>query len=100
MNQCIFTRPARDDLATIASFIGQYNPNAAATFIDYLRDRCHLLASNPHLGRARPELATELRSFPVNSYIVFYRPLSDGVAIVRFLHSARDIPRLFKPRVI
>ena len=47
------------------------------------------------MGRARPELAADLRSFPVGNYIIFYRPIEDGVEIVRVLSGARDIDALF-----
>jgi toxin ParE1/3/4 len=50
-----------------------------------------LLAIQPRAGRLRPELAPELRSFPVGRYVVFYRPQDDGIDVVRVLHSARDI---------
>jgi toxin ParE1/3/4 len=31
----------------------------------------------------------------MGNYIVFYRPLEDGVKIVRVLHAARDIDAAF-----
>jgi toxin ParE1/3/4 len=45
--------------------------------------------------RQREELSPRLRSFPVGSYIIFYRPTQDGVEIARILHGARDFPPLF-----
>ena len=39
---------------------------------------------------------TELRSFPVSRYILFYELVTDGIALVRVLHSARDIPSQFE----
>jgi len=29
-------------------------------------------------------------------YLIFYRPLTDGVEILRAIHGARDIERLFR----
>jgi toxin ParE1/3/4 len=50
------------------------------------------IARHPATGGAPPpELAPELRSFPVGRYVVFYRPQDDGFDVVRVLHSARDI---------
>jgi toxin ParE1/3/4 len=46
------------------------------------------------MGRAREELASELRSFPVRRYVVFYRPLVDGIEVVRVLHGARDVTEI------
>ncbi len=31
-----------------------------------------------------------LRSFTVSPYILFYRPVPDGIRLVRVLHGARD----------
>jgi plasmid stabilization system protein ParE len=44
------------------------------------------------MGRVRPELADELRSFPTRTpYIIFYVAEAKGLLIVRVLHHARDI---------
>jgi toxin ParE1/3/4 len=36
-------------------------------------------------------LATNLRSFPVGSYVIFYVPQSDGVEVVRIMNGRQDI---------
>jgi len=39
------------------------------------------------------------RTWPLKGferYLIFYRPLSDGVEILRVTHGARDIARLFR----
>lgn len=44
------------------------------------------------MGRARPELADGLRSFPTRTpHIIFYMPGADQILVVRVLHHARDI---------
>jgi toxin ParE1/3/4 len=50
----------------------------------------------PLIGRQREELSPRLRSFPVSRYIIFYRPMENGIEIVRVLHGARDFPPLFE----
>jgi toxin ParE1/3/4 len=50
----------------------------------------------PQLGRRREELSPRLRSFPVGRYVIFYRPLENGIEIARVLHGARDFPPLFE----
>jgi toxin ParE1/3/4 len=47
------------------------------------------------LGRSRPELASDLRSFPTGSYIIFYVPIETGIEIVRVVSGNRDIDALF-----
>jgi toxin ParE1/3/4 len=47
------------------------------------------------MGRARPELADQLRSHPFRRYVIFYLPMKDGIDVVRVLHSARDVDTAF-----
>jgi toxin ParE1/3/4 len=63
--------------------------------LDAFMAQARLVATQPHIGRARPELAPELRSVPEGRYVMFYRPLPDGVEIVRVLHGARDLDSVF-----
>jgi toxin ParE1/3/4 len=46
------------------------------------------------IGRARPELREDLRSFPYSAYLVLYRVIDDGVEIVRVVHAARNLDDL------
>ncbi len=49
----------------------------------------------PGLGRSREELAPNLSSSLVEKDVIFYRPDAEGVEILRVIHGARDIPKLF-----
>jgi toxin ParE1/3/4 len=57
--------------------------------------RFELLADNVKIGRERPELKEDLRSFPEGNYLGFYREWAGVVAIVRVLHGARDLDEIF-----
>ncbi|HKW29314.1 MAG TPA: type II toxin-antitoxin system RelE/ParE family toxin [Verrucomicrobiae bacterium] len=96
MNQYRVSDAARSDLDGIWFYIAQDNPDAADGFLRALVSRFPLPASMPEMGRPREELATRLRSFPIGNYIIFYRPLENGVEIARVLHGARDFPPLFE----
>lgn len=85
------TVQADRDLDEIWLYIAMDNIAAADTLLDRIGQRCHLAAKQTMMGRARPELAPNLRSFPVGNYVVFYVPQPDGIAVVRVLHSARDV---------
>lgn len=86
---------ARADLDDIWFYIAQDNLDAADKFIRAVVSRFPKLAAMPQLGRRREELAPRLRSFPVSRYVIFYRPMENGIEIVRVLHGARDFPPLF-----
>jgi toxin ParE1/3/4 len=95
MNQYRVSDTARSDLDDIWFYIAQDNPKAADKFIRTIVSRFPKLAATPGWGRRREELAPGLRSVPVGRYLIFYRPLENGVEIARVLHGARDLPPLF-----
>jgi toxin ParE1/3/4 len=86
---------ARHDLNEIWEYIAQDNLYAAENMVERIEELCQLLAQHPHLGRRREELASGLRSFPAESYIIFYQPITDGIEVVRVLRASRDIDSLF-----
>lgn len=86
---------AQDDIVEIWDYIADDSEAQADAFVDRLDAKFQLLAQQPELGRVREELAPGLRSFPVGRYVIFYMPVSDGIAVVRVLHSARDLDAQF-----
>jgi toxin ParE1/3/4 len=88
------TRLAEQDLLEVIRFIARDDPHAARLFLSEVRERYQQLSANIEMGRSRPDLAPDIRSFPIGSYLILYRSTRDGIVIARFLHSARDIPTL------
>ena len=89
-----FTKDANRDLEKIVSYIGERNPGAAAHLTDRLEAECWRLARDPGIGQPRPDLAENLRFFPVGNYLIFYRERSEGIQVIRILHGARDYRRM------
>jgi toxin ParE1/3/4 len=89
------SRRAAADLAEIWRFIAADDPASARRFLERIEAVARLLAERPLMGRSRPSLAAGLRSFPVGAYVLYYRPTSAGIRIVRVLHGARDLSRFF-----
>jgi len=96
VGQVRITDQADADLLQIATFIAEDKPDAARRLIDLIDEKCRLLASSPEIGWLRNDLSARLRSFPVGSYIIFYRPIEDGIEVIRVLHGARDLPSFFE----
>ena len=96
MSRYRLTGQAQTDLEEIWLYIAEHNIPAADRFLDTLHERFVLLAGQPLLGRARPELAPNLRSLSVGNYVIFYRPIDDGIEVARVLHGARDIDAIFE----
>lgn len=95
MSRYDITAPAKDDLDEIWDYIARDNITAANQLLDQLHLKLALLAYSPGIGRPRDRLLLGLRSFPVGNYLLFYRPIPDGIELVRVLHGARDLPVVF-----
>ncbi|MEO8631634.1 MAG: type II toxin-antitoxin system RelE/ParE family toxin, partial [Betaproteobacteria bacterium] len=87
---------ALDDLSEIWIFIADDSVAQADSFIDSIDAQLRTLATQPLMGRARDELAPNLRSMPIGRYVIFYEALPDGIVIARVLHSARDVEAQFE----
>ena len=96
MTEVRFAVQVSRDLTRIGDSIAQDNPAAAAEFIDAIRKHCYLLASVPLMGRPRPDIGADIRSFPHGPYVVFYRFRSaiDRVEVLRVWHGRRRPPAL------
>jgi plasmid stabilization system protein ParE len=91
-----YTATAKGNLLEIWPVIARDNPAAADRVRDAIDDAARLLASQPRMGRERPEPATGIRSFPTKTpCIIFYQQAHDGVTVVRVLHHARDTDAVF-----
>ena len=94
------SEPAILDLLATASYLERDDPDVARRFLRQARRTFELLADRPEIGRPRGSPEQELsgvRSWPVvgfEKHLVFYRPIRNGVEIVRVLHGARDIESL------
>jgi toxin ParE1/3/4 len=89
------TSQAERDLIEIGLYIAADDPAAADRWLELVDQKCQLLATMPQLGRDRTDLVSNLRSLPVGNYIIFYKPVKEGIVVIRVLHGARDIAALF-----
>jgi len=87
-----FAGSAESDLLEFWLTIAEENLVAADESLDIIQATVALLATQPEMGRSRPELANGLRSFPTRTpYIIFYLPEKEGLLVIRVLHHARDV---------
>jgi toxin ParE1/3/4 len=93
-----YTLPSREDLVEILRYLRQHSHQGARRVQLAIHNTFQLLAENPGIGENRDDFSKGIRSFPVEQYrhyLVFYRPLRDGIIVMRVLHGARDLPRHF-----
>jgi toxin ParE1/3/4 len=90
-----------DELWGIWHFIARDNPDAATRVVEAAYETFKMLADKPGLGRpqkfSNPRLKG-VRSWRVSgfdNYLIFYRPIPEGIQVLHVYHGARDIETLF-----
>lgn len=98
MSRAIVRAAARRDIHNAADYIANDNPTAARRFYAAV-DRTLDSLADPESG-ALYDVGPNLEGLRVwqvkgfKNYLVFYLPISDGIAVVRILHGARDIEQI------
>ncbi len=67
MANVAYSELAEMDLLEIWQYIAEDSPMNADKFIDYLDEKCSLLARSPRIGREFPEFSEGLFGFPVKN---------------------------------
>jgi toxin ParE1/3/4 len=96
MAQVIRSEQAQADLEEIFDYLDSQSTQAADRFAVKFEQSCELHAKHSQIGASSHEYAPNLRHFTVWNYAVFYRPIDDGIEVIRVIHGARDIPKLFE----
>ena len=95
MPELTISPEANQDLLDIWLYIAEDSPMNADQFLDKLHTKALNLSEFKEIGIDRPELAKDLRSFPVDRYMLYYRAVPTGIELVRVLHGSRDSKSLF-----
>jgi len=97
-------RPKADqDLDEQALYLAQQaSTEVGHRFLIAAHETFTLLASQPEMGwqtRLKHPALTSLRLFRISGFdlmLILYRPITDGVEILRVIHGSRDIERLLR----
>ena len=91
-----FTQPAIQDIEQIADYIArQSGLDRADRFLSNLDAKFAKIAQFPNLGRQRDEILPNLRSLPMDNYLILYMPIGQDVEIFRVVSGYRDLSALF-----
>ena len=94
MPRILLAKSAQADLLEAWLYIAEDNPLAADSVLDAIDKDAHPLLLQPLMGRARPELADGLRSWPTSTpYVLFYLADDEGITVLRVLHHTQDVRR-------
>lgn len=88
---------ARIDLARIHHYIARDKPGAADRQVARFFRTIHTLAKHPELGQRYPDFGDNLRGLSVGTYVIFYRPMTNGVEVARMVSGFQDLDALFAP---
>lgn len=98
MRRATFLASVRGDFLAILTYIAEASGSVSAgeAFVQKLRAKCHELAAlEATIGRARPELRADIRSFPYRGYVIFFRYSGERFEVVNVLEGHRDIETYF-----
>jgi toxin ParE1/3/4 len=98
MSQVRRARQAEADLRSISEHIARESGSRAVArnFLTQLDSKIESYSRQPLMGDLGEDLGEGIRTFPFKkNYVVIYRPLDDGIDVLRVFHSARDYPQLF-----
>ena len=88
------SRQALLDLDQIWSYIARDVVEQADRFLDRIQAKLEMLSRQPLIGESRDDLGLNVREVPIGNYVIFYRPIPNGVEVIRVLHAARNIRSL------
>jgi toxin ParE1/3/4 len=101
VRRATFLASVRSDFLSILAYVADASGSVSVgeAFVRKLRSKCHELAAlDSTIGRARPELRADIRSFPYKGYVIFFRYVADRFEIVNILEGHRDIESHFGER--
>jgi len=97
MARIILTSAAKNDLATIWSYIANDNPTAADKLLAQIDAAFDLIRQSPDIGFSVENISPGLRCKPVKrNYLIFYKVRDSEICIAHVLHAARDYERLLE----
>jgi toxin ParE1/3/4 len=97
MRRIRYVESAAKDFDDIFDYLAnEAGTKVALRVLGRIRARCREMASLPGvLGRARPELRPDIRSFVCGSYVVFFRYHEKVLEVVHVAEGHRDLAALF-----
>ncbi|MGB6169406.1 MAG: type II toxin-antitoxin system RelE/ParE family toxin [Geitlerinemataceae cyanobacterium] len=68
----------------------------AEQFLTELDGKFAKISQFPKLGRQRNEILPNLRSLPIDNYLILYMPIDPNIDILRVVSGYRDVSALFE----
>ena len=97
MTRAEWTPTAKRELDRIHDFIGveRHSQSAAEKLVRDIHEKAELYASQPRMGTSRPDLGEGFQVFSHKPYIIVFRPIPEGIEVLRVIDGRRDYEKLF-----
>jgi toxin ParE1/3/4 len=96
MSRYVINVLASRDLNEIADYFAENSLEAGEQFFRAFNRKCQQLITFPNSGKSYDAIRPDLRGLSLESYVIFYRILDDGVEILRVVSGRRNFPSLFE----
>ena len=88
------TERAKADLRAIGRYTqATWSRAQRNSYLARLDASFHVLAQEPHRGRACDDIRPGYYKYHVGRHLIFYRVTGQTLGIERIMHGARDLPR-------
>lgn len=85
---------AQGDLKHIYDYgVSIWGAKRSSKYLDKIKQQFSKLTEHPEIGLDRKELFSGIRSYPVDSHVLFYRLQKSNVEVIRVLHGRQDPQR-------
>lgn len=93
----ILSRRARNDFRDVEVYtLERWGEQQWAEYEEALAQAFDTIEEYPDLGRQRPELGTNLRSYVVREHVIYYRVSDTSVLVLRIRHGRTDPRRTLR----
>jgi toxin ParE1/3/4 len=90
------TEPAIQDIEEIVDYIAQQSGlEQSENFLSKLESKFSKLVTFPLIGRKRDEILTNIRTIPLDNYVILYLPIGGDIEILRIVSGYRNLSTLF-----
>jgi toxin ParE1/3/4 len=90
------TKPAIQDIEEIADYIAQQSGlEQSEIFLSKLESKFSKIVTFSLLGRKRDEILNNIRTIPLDNYLILYLPIGEDIEILRIVSGYRDLSTLF-----
>ena len=93
MARVCWTDKAEESILSIGRYIIERTQSRqrGLDVISRIEEKCVRYATFPLSGTSREDIGPGLRCFPVDSLVVIYRPLEDGIVVILVAHGHQDL---------